>query len=76
MKKGLLFKCWERIAIETLDYVIENGGVWHLYGHSWEVEENDDWERLKSLFIEINELAQGARKVNNSQLMEICAGKV
>ena len=76
LKKRLLLRCWERIAIETLKYVMKNGGVWHLYGHSWEIEENDDWERLTSVLIEIKELAQGARKVSNSELMERCAGKV
>jgi hypothetical protein len=29
------------------------GGVIHIWGHSWEVEENDDWQRLSCLLSEL-----------------------
>jgi len=41
-----IFKGWDFIAKKTLDYVLEHGGIWHLWGHSWEIEQNNDWEKL------------------------------
>jgi hypothetical protein len=37
LKKGLYLKDWDRIAAESMDFIINNGGVWHLWGHSWEI---------------------------------------
>ena len=52
---GNLFKNWNLIAKKTLDYVLENGGVWHLWGHSWEIERNNDWEKLEDLLQLVHE---------------------
>ncbi|MCA9397277.1 polysaccharide deacetylase family protein [candidate division WWE3 bacterium] len=41
---------WEHLAKAEFDYVLENGGVFHLWGHSWEIEKNADWERLERVF--------------------------
>ena len=76
LKNGLIFRCWERMAVETLEYVLKNGGVWHLWGHSWEIEENNAWERLRSVLIEIKEMAAEARKLDNSELVEMYTGGV
>lgn len=37
---------WERLARLLFDEVLERGGVFHLWGHSWVVDEAGDWERL------------------------------
>ena len=47
---------------------MNNGGIWHLWGHSWEIEANSDWDKLESLFRLIDDLPREALKVNNSQL--------
>lgn len=73
LNNNLFFKGWEQIAIETLDFVIENGGIWHLWGHSWEVDGNNDWGRLEEVLRQINTLSKEVPKVNNSQLLRICA---
>ena len=36
-----------------MDYVIKHGGVWHLWGHSWEIEKNKDWDKLEEVFMNI-----------------------
>lgn len=46
---GSIFKSWDFIAKKSLDYVLEHGGIWHLWGHSWEIDQNNDWERLSSV---------------------------
>jgi hypothetical protein len=43
------FKNWNVLAKKTFDYVIENGGIWHLWGHSLEIDENNDWDILEDL---------------------------
>lgn len=40
---------WRTCAKSLFDHVSENGGVWHLWGHSWEVEKNGDWEKLQDI---------------------------
>jgi peptidoglycan/xylan/chitin deacetylase (PgdA/CDA1 family) len=46
---GTIFKTWDFIAKKTLDYVLEHGGIWHLWGHSWEIDMNNDWKRLSDV---------------------------
>jgi hypothetical protein len=31
---------------QLFDEVLEDGGIWHLYGHSWEIEELGIWDDL------------------------------
>lgn len=38
---------WEIHFMCSLDYVERNGGVAHLYFHSWEIEKEDQWEKLE-----------------------------
>jgi peptidoglycan/xylan/chitin deacetylase (PgdA/CDA1 family) len=37
---------WVAIAKETFDQALETGGIWHLYGHSWVIEECNLWGDL------------------------------
>ena len=71
LRNNLLLNFWDRVAIETLDFVVDNGGIWHLWGHSWEVDENNDWVRLERVFCRVGELSTEARKMNNSQLLRM-----
>ena len=75
LKDNLYFRHWDRIAVETLRFIIENGGVWHLWGHSWEIDKNNDWQKLEAVLMEIGRLAGEAWKADNSQLMRMCTGK-
>jgi len=38
---------WDQLARALFDDVLERGGVFHLWGHSWEIERHRDWERLE-----------------------------
>lgn len=40
---------WVDLSRKLFDSVIENGGIWHLYGHSWELDELGLWKDLKQL---------------------------
>jgi len=37
---------WEIRAKLLFDLVLEKGGIWHLWGHSWEIELHKDWDKL------------------------------
>jgi peptidoglycan-N-acetylglucosamine deacetylase len=37
---------WEVKAKALFDVALVKGGVWHLWGHSWEIDEHNSWERL------------------------------
>lgn len=41
---------WPAQFICALDDVSRNGGIAHLYFHSWEIDQNGDWDRLEELF--------------------------
>jgi peptidoglycan/xylan/chitin deacetylase (PgdA/CDA1 family) len=40
---------WVELGKELFDAVLKEGGVWHLYGHSWEIEKHDLWNDLREL---------------------------
>ncbi len=40
---------WVEFAKVIFDSVLSNGGLWHLYGHSWEIEELGLWDGLKQV---------------------------
>ena len=40
---------WIGLAKATFDYVRQNGGIWHLWGHSWEIEKYGMWNDLEEI---------------------------
>lgn len=70
LKKNLLINSWDRVAVKTLDFVVNNGGIWHLWGHSWSIEDNNNWVRLERLLREVSVISGKALKVSNSQLLK------
>jgi peptidoglycan/xylan/chitin deacetylase (PgdA/CDA1 family) len=40
---------WLQIGKKLFDRVMEQGGVWHLWGHSWEIDEHGQWRRLREI---------------------------
>ena len=41
---------WVEMAKRMFDRVARDGGVWHLWGHSWEVEQQGMWDQLEEVF--------------------------
>ncbi len=58
----------ERLTDAALDLVVDVGGVFHLWGHSWELEENDLWSMLAALLDRISE-RPGIRHVTNGEVV-------
>jgi len=40
---------WVSIGKILFDRVVSQGGVWHLYGHSWEIEKLGLWDELEKI---------------------------
>ena len=43
------FASWVELGKELFDHALEQGGVWHLYGHSWEVDQFGVWADLQEI---------------------------
>lgn len=43
-------RTWVELAKGLFDAVLRDGGIWHLYGHSWEVDELGLWSSLEEVF--------------------------
>ena len=41
---------WDSLGRAMFDRVAGTGGVFHIWGHSWEIDQHNDWERLESMF--------------------------
>jgi peptidoglycan/xylan/chitin deacetylase (PgdA/CDA1 family) len=48
--KVLRYLEWDVLARAMFDQVIKEGGIYHIWGHSWEIDDHDDWERLEGVF--------------------------
>ena len=70
LHNNLFFKSWDQIAIEVLDFIRVNGGIWHLWGHSWEINENNDWNKLEHVLSKVESLSKEMRIVDNSELIK------
>jgi peptidoglycan-N-acetylglucosamine deacetylase len=65
--KALQYAEWDALACAMFDRVIRDGGIYHLWGHSWEIDEHNDWERLERVFRYISAHPQ-VKYVTNGEL--------
>lgn len=59
---------WDELAIALFDHVALTGGVFHLWGHSWEVDARRDWERLERVLQHIHNTSHTIVHVTNGEL--------
>jgi peptidoglycan-N-acetylglucosamine deacetylase len=43
------YKNWVELGKHLFDEMLEHGGIWHLYGHSWELERYQLWDQLEEM---------------------------
>jgi len=64
---------WVELGKRLFDSVLEQGGVWHLWGHSWEIEEHGLWKELEEVLDYVGR-RKGVTYVPNWKLIPIfCA---
>jgi peptidoglycan-N-acetylglucosamine deacetylase len=67
------FDGWLELGKKSFDRVLRSGGVWHLYGHPWEIEKLGLWGQLGEMFQYIGNRS-GVQYVTNGQLLELVMG--
>ncbi len=58
---------WQKLARYFFDQTMEKGGVFHLWGHSWEVDKYNEWKNLEAVFEYISN-REDVEYVNNEGL--------
>jgi peptidoglycan/xylan/chitin deacetylase (PgdA/CDA1 family) len=61
---------WLELAKGIFDSVLENGGIWHLYGHSQEIEELRLWKDLEEILDYVGN-RKGVTYVPNRELIRL-----
>ena len=59
---------WPQLVRSLFFQALKRGGVFHLWGHSWELEETGQWQRLKEVLRFLSELTSQAVALSNSQV--------
>jgi len=49
----LRIKKWSELGKQIFDVLLESGGVFHFFGHAWQVDEIDGWRKLENLLAHI-----------------------
>jgi peptidoglycan/xylan/chitin deacetylase (PgdA/CDA1 family) len=62
---------WARVARTYLDTVLQCGGVFHLWGHSWEIERTSQWQRLEEVLRCLGERTREAPALTNWEVCKI-----
>lgn len=61
---------WDVLAKAMFDRTLREGGVYHLWGHSWEIDKFGYWEKLEDVLRYISD-RQNVRYVTNGELPEL-----
>lgn len=61
------YRDWSAQAKAMFDSIHKKGGVFHLWGHSWEIDGHQDWERLEDVLSFIGN-KEGVHYVVNKEL--------
>lgn len=61
---------WSALSRSLLRRVLVCGGVFHLWGHSWEIADADQWRRLDAVFGLMAEVGGGASALVNGQVCQ------
>ena len=60
---------WLELGKRLFDSVLESGGIWHLYGHSWEIQKLGLWEDLGEILNYVCK-REGVMYVRNCELLQ------
>lgn len=47
---------WEAVALDCMASAIAQEGTFHLWGHSWEIDRDNNWKKLEAMFKTIQEM--------------------
>lgn len=61
---------WPELARYLMRRALDDGGVFHLWGHSWELGNVDQWARLDEVLQAMAEIAASAPSLENGELAQ------
>lgn len=61
---------WDEQVERQLESVARHGGVFHLWGHSWELEETAQWERLAAVLAVMGRYTSRVPCLTNAQVCQ------
>jgi hypothetical protein len=64
------FENWVQLGKKFFDQVLRDGGIWHLYGHPWELEKLNLWAQLEEVLDYVSG-RDGVTYVTNAQLLQM-----
>jgi peptidoglycan-N-acetylglucosamine deacetylase len=64
------FESWVALGKRLFSEVLEHGGIWHLYGHSWEIDELGIWDELSDMLDYVSH-RDGVTYVTNGELLSL-----
>ena len=67
-----LHRCrnWVELGQRLFDRMLDKGGMWHLYGHSWEIDSLGLWPDLREM-LDYVQGREGVMYVTNGELMRL-----
>ncbi len=65
---------WTRLARSLLSQALACGGVFHLWGHSWELQQTGQWQRLEEVLRYLGSLGAGAQALSNGEVCRAAQG--
>ena len=65
---------WEVKAKILFDLALEEGGIWHLWGHSWEIGDRNDWDKLERVLNYISH-RPGVIYTSNGETLDIVSSR-
>jgi len=60
---------WVAIGKKLFDRVLEQGGMWHLWGHSWEIDQLKQWDALSEILDYVSS-REDVLYLNNGDLVQ------
>ena len=63
-------RSWVELGKRLFDQFLQEGGIWHLYGHSWEIEKLGLWNELQEMVNYVRE-RPGVIYASNSQALQL-----
>jgi hypothetical protein len=61
---------WSTLAQSLLLHALKFGGVFHLWGHSWELQETGQWQRLEEILRFMSWFVSQATPLTNGQVCQ------
>ena len=67
-----LHRCrnWVELGQRLFDHMLDKGGMWHLYGHSWEIDSLGLWPDLREM-LDYVQGREGVMYVTNGELIRL-----